>query len=140
MDLDHLVAFYENLTPASLPRFAEFYSADARFRDPFNDVRGVEAITRVFAHMFHSVQEPRFVVTERVVDADGAFLVWEFHFRAGLGWRIRPQVIRGSSHLRFAADGRVCHHRDYWDANEELFMKLPIIGGILRWLSRQMVA
>ena len=140
MDLERLIDFYENLTPASLPRFAEFYSADARFRDPFNDVRGIEAVTGIFAHMFRSVEEPRFVVTDQVADAGGALLLWEFHFRARLGWQLRPQVIHGSSHLKFAADGRICHHRDYWDASEELFMKLPLIGGLLRWLSCRLAA
>jgi steroid Delta-isomerase len=28
-------------------------------------------------------------------------------------------------------------HRDYWDAAEELYEKLPILGGLMRWLKRQ---
>jgi hypothetical protein len=44
------------------------------------------------------------------------------------------QVIRGGSHLLLAADGRIAEHRDYWDAAEELYEKLPLIGGLMRWL------
>jgi hypothetical protein len=25
-------------------------------------------------------------------------------------------------------------HRDYWDAAEELYEKLPVLGGLMRWL------
>ena len=42
-----------------------------------------------------------------------------------------------ASHMRFAADGRVVYHRDYWDAAEELYEKLPVLGPLMRWLKRQ---
>ncbi len=139
-DLDRLVAFYHDLTPESIARFPEFYSADAYFKDPFNEVRGVEAIQRIFRHMFQQVETPRFVVTERVADAHGVMLVWEFCYRVRLWGRGETQVMRGVSHLKFAADGRVNYHRDYWDAAEELYMKLPAIGSLMRGLRRMLAA
>ena len=130
MRLDDLVRFFETLTPQSLDRFREYYAADAWFKDPFNEVRGVEAIRRIFEHMFRQVENPRFVVTERLGEADRAMLVWEFRFSR----RGTPQVIRGASHLRFDTEGRVASHRDYWDAAEELYMTLPGIGWLMRRL------
>ena len=139
-NLDGLIAFYHDLTPESIARFPEFYSADAYFKDPFNEVRGVEAIQRIFRHMFHQVETPRFVVTERVADANGVMLVWEFCYRVRLWGRGETQVMRGVSHLRFAADGKVNYHRDYWDAAEELYMKLPAIGSLMRGLRKMLAA
>lgn len=46
------------------------------------------------------------------------------------------QCIRGATHIRFAADGRVEFHRDYWDAAEELYEKLPVLGTLMRGLKR----
>lgn len=139
MDTDRLIAFYHELTPEKLERFPDFYGPDAYFKDPFNEVRGVEAIQRIFAHMFQQLDAPRFVVTERVADSDGVMLVWEFSFRTRQWGRGVTQVIRGVSHLKFGADGKVCYHRDYWDAAEELYMKLPVIGSLMRGL-RKMLA
>lgn len=139
-DLDRLIAFYHDLTPESIARFPEFYGADAYFKDPFNEVRGVEAIQRIFRHMFQQVETPRFVVTERVADANGVMLVWEFCYRVRLWGRGETQVMRGVSHLRFAADGKVNYHRDYWDAAEELYMKLPAIGSLMRGLRKMLAA
>ena len=139
-DLDRLIAFYHDLTPESIARFPEFYSADAYFKDPFNEVRGVEAIQRIFRHMFQQVETPRFVVTERVADASGVMLVWEFCYRVRLWGRGETQVMRGVLHLRFAADGKVNYHRDYWDAAEELYMKLPAIGSLMRGLRKMLAA
>lgn len=136
--LDRLVSFYQTLTPASVARFAEFYSADAFFKDPFNEVRGVEAIARIFRHMFRQIDAPRFVITTRVADASGALLIWELHYRLRLWGKEKPQVIHGASHLEFTPDGKVSHHRDYWDAAEELYTQFPLLGGLMRSLKKRL--
>ncbi len=49
MNLDDLIRFYHDLTPESVARFPEFYTDDAYFKDPFNEVRGLAAIQRIFS-------------------------------------------------------------------------------------------
>lgn len=136
MNLDALIRFYEELTVESLVRLPDFYAEAAYFKDPFNEVIGTAAIQNIFADMFRRVAQPRFVVTDRIGDGHGAMLVWELHFRARFGARNRPQVIRGVSYLRFDAEGRVRYHRDYWDPSEELYMKLPGLGTLMRGLRK----
>ena len=141
MNTDGLIQFYHELSLDSLARFPEFYSANAYFKDPFNEVRGLQSIERIFTHMFRQVSEPRFVVLERVVDGQGALLVWDFHYRLRLPWGPdRRELIRGSSHLRFDPEGKVVWHRDYWDAAEELYAKLPGLGWLMRVLRRKLAA
>ncbi|MCZ2407873.1 MAG: nuclear transport factor 2 family protein [Burkholderiales bacterium] len=131
-----LVQLYEQLTPAHLARLGEYYAPDARFKDPFNEVRGVPAIRQIFAHMFDSLEQPRFVVTQQLVQGDQAFLAWEFHF-CMKRWRAQvPQCIHGATLVHFDAQGRVALHRDYWDAAEELYEKLPVLGALMRWLRK----
>ena len=132
--VQRVVDFYEGLTPAALEQLAVLYSEDARFKDPFNEVRGVAAIRGVFEHMYTSLHDPRFVVTQRVVDGLQCFLAWEFRFRFRRFDTQTEQVVRGGSHLLFAPDGRIAEHRDYWDVAEELYEKLPLVGGLMRWL------
>jgi steroid delta-isomerase len=134
--VDAVVAFYESLEPATLTRLDEFYAAHASFKDPFNEVRGLDAIRRIFEHMFATLHAPRFVVTGRVADADCAVLIWEFRF----GERGRERTIRGASHLTFDANGRISDHRDYWDAAEELYATLPLLGWLMRRLQRALRA
>lgn len=132
-----VITFFETLTPDSVARIGQIYDLQARFKDPFNEVTGVPAIKRIFDHMFASLHEPRFVVTQQVVQGDQCFLTWEFHFRFRTYRSAQPQVILGASHLVFAATGLVTLHRDYWDAAEELYEKLPVLGGAMRWLKRR---
>ncbi len=140
MQLAELIKFYQELSPQSVIRFPEFYSANAYFKDPFNEVRGLAPIQRIFTHMFTQVGEPRFVVTESIVAENGAMLIWEFNFQLKLWGKRQTQIMRGVSHLRFDADGKVNFHRDYWDTGEELYMKLPAIGTLMRGLRRVMAA
>ncbi|MEY4979179.1 MAG: hypothetical protein RLZZ352_1449 [Pseudomonadota bacterium] len=126
--------YFEQLSPETLADLPTLYTPDARFKDPFNEVQGTAAIRGIFEHMFRNLQAPRFVVTQQVVDGTQVFLVWEFHFRFQRFQTETGQVIRGGSYLRLAHDGRICEHRDYWDAAEELYEKLPVLGCLMRWL------
>ncbi|MEO8156635.1 MAG: nuclear transport factor 2 family protein [Betaproteobacteria bacterium] len=131
-----LLAFYESLTPDRVQDFALYYADDAYFKDPFNEVNRIEDIRKIFARMYRQVVDPRFVVLERVGDERGLFLVWDLGFRMR-AWKPQVQrVIHGVSHLRFNVEGKVSYHRDYWDTGEELYAKLPLIGGAVRLLRR----
>jgi len=135
--VERIVEFFETLTPQSVERFGEFYTEEAYFKDPFNEVRGLSEVQCIFEHMFVALQEPRFVITERVVDGNQCFLSWEFHFRFKKFKPDTSHIIRGATHLKLGADGRIRFHRDYWDAAEELYEKLPVIGGLMRWLKKR---
>ena len=135
--VEKIVVFFETLTPQSVGRFGEFYTEDAYFKDPFNEVRGLQEVQRIFGHMYVALDEPRFVITERVVDGEQCFLSWDFHFRFKSFKPDVNQTIRGATHLKLAPDGRIRFHRDYWDAAEELYEKLPVIGVLMRWLKKR---
>jgi steroid Delta-isomerase len=131
-----IVTLFEQLTPADIDRLGEFYTADARFKDPFNEVQGVPAIQQVFRHMYASLHEPRFVVRDVIVQGDQCFLSWDFVFRFKRFSR-EQQTVRGGSQLQLDPIGLITLHRDYWDAAEELYEKLPLIGSLMRWLKKR---
>ena len=136
-ELVRVVRFFETLQRPDIARLGEIYADDAYFKDPFNDVHGIVNVRRIFDHMFDQVSEPRFVVHDAVQQDDQAFLTWDFRFRMKRLDTVTLQTIRGATHLRFAADGRVNLHRDYWDAAEELYEKLPVLGGVMRFLKQR---
>jgi hypothetical protein len=132
-----VITFYETLTPESLGQIGQVYAANARFKDPFNEVTGLVPIGAIFRAMFDQLTDPRFRVLQAVGDASRACLIWEFDFGNPRIEGGRPQRIRGASWLEFDPDGRVSLHRDYWDAAEELYEKLPVVGALARWLKRR---
>jgi steroid delta-isomerase len=128
-----VVELFEQLQASDVARLGAYYADGAHFKDPFNDVARLPDIQAVFGHMFSALDTPRFVVLDTICEGSACFLSWDFHF----GLRGRPMTIHGSSHLRFDDQGLICLHRDYWDAAEELYQKLPLIGGLMRWLRRR---
>jgi ketosteroid isomerase-like protein len=132
-----LAAFFETLNPQTVAEVARYYAPGARFKDPFNDVTGTTAIQHIFAHMFQALEQPRFVVTAQVVQGLQCFMTWEFRFGFKNFKKGEPQVILGATHLVFSESGVVTLHRDYWDAAEELYEKLPVVGGLMRWLKKR---
>jgi steroid Delta-isomerase len=136
--LETVRAYWEGLTRERVGALGEVYAPDAYFRDPFNEVRGIVHLRRIFDHMYDSLDEPRVRITEALLEGDAAVLIWDFTFRVK---KWKPEVtrtIRGISHIRFGPDGRVTYHRDYWDAAGELYAKLPVVGPLMRYLASKM--
>jgi|GWRWMinimDraft_3_1066011.scaffolds.fasta_scaffold01926_1 steroid delta-isomerase len=130
-----LATWFETLTTDTLGEIKQLYEIDAYFKDPFNEVRDVNRIQLIFQDMFTEFDQPRFVIQEQICDDEKgqSVLTWHFLFN----WRGKAWCIVGSSHLRFSAEGLVSYHRDYWDASEELYEKLPVIGFVLKALKKR---
>ena len=130
----NLATFFETLSPHSVAQLHTVYDAQATFKDPFNEVQGLPEIEHIFRHMYVALDQPHFVVTGQVVDGSQAFLTWEFRFRFKRFDTTTVQAVRGASHVLFNEQGLVTMPRDYWDAAEELYENLPVVGTVMRWL------
>jgi len=138
--MHRVVHFFEHLQSADLSRLDEFYTTDAQFKDPFNQVQGLPAIAHVFEHMFEALQAPRFVITTHVLQGEQCFVTWDFLFAIPRMEDGQTQTIRGATHFVLREEAgvwRVAVHRDYWDAAEELYEKLPVVGSLMRWLKKR---
>lgn len=138
--VDRIVEAFQTLTPAGVDALDAIYAPDARFKDPFNEVQGLTEIQRIFRHMYVSLENPHFVVTGRIVQGKQCFLTWEFRFAFRRFKQGQAQCIVGGSHLVLNPDGRITLHRDYWDAAQELYEKLPIVGVAIRWMKSRLQA
>jgi limonene-1,2-epoxide hydrolase len=136
---ERLRHFFETISLDTLAHVRALYAPTAWFKDPFNEVKGVAAIENIFRHMFEQVHTPHFVIHDIALHEDGAFLTWDFRFRR-TGRHGEHEVIRGATHVRYDRVGRVTYHRDYWDAAEELYAKLPVLGGLMRFLRRRLAS
>ncbi len=137
IQVERVAQFFQTLQPSSVAQMDSYYTLDAYFKDPFNEVRGLAAVQQIFSHMYVALDNPHFVVTDRVVQGAQCFLVWDFKFRFKRFDTTTEQTVRGTSHLRFTPEGLISYHRDYWDAAEELYEKLPVVRVVMRWLKRR---
>ncbi len=131
-----IAKWFESLTPATLVSIGEIYAEHAHFKDPFNDLHGIDSIVSVYQHMFDGLDDARFEIEHVQGSGNHAFLVWRFRAH----WRGRGILVNGSSHLRLDEAGLIADHRDYWDTGEELYEKIPVLAGVLRLIRKRMAA
>jgi steroid delta-isomerase len=127
-------AFLETLRPETLDRLPDFVAADVRFADPFNDVRGIDAMAAVFRHMFENLGAVAFAVEHLSFDGEVCLMSWRFSTTL----RGNPWTFDGTSIVRFDVAGKVVEHIDYWDAAGNFYERLPVIGWLLARIRRRL--
>ena len=128
--LDAYVAFFETIRRDNLDALDTLVTPDVRFKDPFNDVTGVEKMRTALAMAFdHGT--PRFTVRDKARGAQGAYLLWRYDQGNGFAFD-------GMSEIRVAPDGRICAHIDHWDASTEVYLKLPVLGWLIGLVRRRL--
>lgn len=137
--LDALCDYFDRLAADNLDELDRHYAADAWFKDPFHEVTGARNIRAILEHTFRKLPGARFRVTGRFPGAErDAVILWALDFTMPMTHA--ATTIVGATHLSFDADGKVTHHRDYWDAAEELYARLPVLKWLMRALARQAAA
>lgn len=135
------IAYFVQLKVEHLSRIPEFFAADARFKDPFNDVIGLKRIQRIFEHMFETTMNPQFVVRHAAqtesTEEDVLLLVWDFSFKTKRGKAFSWQ---GSSKVMFNEAGLAIEHIDYWDPAESIYESLPLIGSAARFMKSKLAS
>lgn len=135
MSIQQYVRLFEELSPDRIEQCDSFISPDIRFKDPFNDVKGISLFKQVLHKTLEDVKDPSFNVTHRAVSGDLVFLRWIFKgYVNGLGdW-----TITGMSEIRLDSEGRICEHIDHWDASEQFYMKLPVLKQVMGWIRKRL--
>ena len=120
--------YFETLTRETLPDIAGLATPGMRFRDPFNDVRGIDDVVRLLGSMYaHGT--PRFEVLDRALGQSAGYILWRFTNDPGGGRA--PWIIVGMSEVHFAPDGRISEHIDHWDSGEQFYRRLPVLGWLI---------
>ncbi|MEM7023373.1 MAG: nuclear transport factor 2 family protein [Pseudomonadota bacterium] len=127
-------AFYESITRESVVDLRALVAPEVRFKDPFNDLHGVDSMVRVMEHMFDDATDIRFVIDDRTVRGSLCYLRWRFWFRPRRFSHGEPWQVEGVSLVRFDADGKVLEHIDYWDAAQQIYERIPVVGVLVRRL------
>ena len=126
--------WFETLSPETLERVGEIYAPDAVFVDPFNQLTGLTAVRAVYQHMFDTLKQPRFVVTTIVQSERNGFMTWDFLFEC----RGHAQQISGCTQFKLNDQDLIVLHRDYWDAAQQVYEKIPLLGSVMRMIRRKL--
>ncbi len=136
--LDRYVAVLDGTTAGGVDDLVACFAEDARFRDPFSDVRGKAKIRRVFEKAYEDADEVAFRVTDRASGDHAHYLRWTFTcLPKGFLRRHGPLEVEGLSEVHLNEAELVTAHLDYWDPAPDLYQRVPLLGFALGTIRRR---
>jgi hypothetical protein len=126
----------QSLQGNRLTTLDEVLAPGVHFQDPLHPVTGADAMKQVFAALFETADDIVYVIDDAACSAGAAYFRWTLSARLS----DKPWVVTGVTRIAFDESGRVTDHVEYWDAASQLFERFPIIGSLLRYVRRRVVA
>ena len=131
--------FFESISQETpIEAYGEIFDEKVYFEDPFQKVIGLAEVYGVFQHMFETLHNPHFIVDEIVCGNTSTYLRWTFSYHRSSKHEL--EKFTGVSHVQFLETGKVLSHVDYWDAAENIYEKVPILGSVLRLIKQRIKA
>ena len=126
--------YFDTLSPTTIDNVQPLISDDIHFIDPFNDVRGRDCYRRIVEKMFEDVRAPKFEILDLAWSGDLCFMRWDFSCNIAV---IGDWSVRGMTEIGFNSDGLICSHYDYWDSGRHFYGRIPVVGSLLRFITRK---
>ncbi len=137
--IQNYALFFENLTSkTSKENYLKIFSKNVYFEDPFQKVRGIENVCKIFDHMFENLDEPRFIVKEIISNNNIAYIQWSFMYKYKNGKQVNS--FTGVSRVEFDEEQKVVSHIDYWDSSTNVFEKIPVLRSIIKYIKNKIKA
>lgn len=128
--------FFGNVTAGNATKLIpRLYAPDAYFNDTLKTLHGSEAITAYFVKTAGHAELIHAEITDIARSGENYYLRWTMDVR----FKGSKETIRtiGMTHLRFAPDGRIVLHQDFWDSTAGFFEHIPLLGPAIRWIKSQ---
>ncbi len=125
------LSLFENLSIKNLNEFDDLIDNNIIFADPFNKIKGKENFKKLFKKTLKLLENPKFKIHTVSFIKNVYFVKLEMEFKAFK----KEQKITGLSEIKINQNGFISEHIDYWDSFNQFYLKLPIIGKILKIFS-----
>ncbi len=135
--LDAYQKLFEHLSIEVVEKdFSAIFSEQVHFKDPFNEVYGLDKMQAIFYQMFANLYQPKFTVLHTAGAGETGYLHWQFDFKLKAEGKV--QQIIGLSKLVINEQQQVVSHIDYWDAGEFVYSKVPILRSLIGLVKKRL--
>ena len=129
---------YQNFTSESMNGLGAIYHEDVTFIDPFHTINSIDSLHNYFINLSKNLKGCRFEFISDAHCGDHVFLEWIMTFSHPAIESGKSIDVHGTSVL--TVDGKITHHRDYFDSGEMLFKHLPIFKQAMAFITRRMAS
>ena len=137
--LKRFADFFSDFAPGRVARMLDAtYAPDVYFNDNLKAIHGSIELAKYLDESAAGVEDCRVTIEDTSRNKDGEYLVrWKMLIRFRKFAKGRDTWTVGITHLRFAADGRVVYHQDYWDSALGVYQHIPLLGAAIRAIRRR---
>ena len=137
--LKRFADFFSNFAPDRIAQLLEAtYAPDVYFNDNLKAIHGSGQLAKYLAESAGGAEDCRVTIEDVSRNGLGEYLVrWKMLIRFRKFAKGRDTWTVGISHLRFAGDGRVVYHQDYWDSALGIYQYIPLLGAAIRAIRRR---
>lgn len=137
--LKRFADFFGDFTPGRVARILDAtYAPDVYFNDSLKAVHGSAVLAHYLEESAAGVENCEVTIEDVSRTRHGEYLLrWKMLIRFRKFAKGRDTWTVGITHLRFAADGRVTYHQDYWDSARGVYEHIPLLGAAIRAIRRR---
>lgn len=130
---DNVQRYFSGMTSASVrEQTAAVYAPEAYLNDTLVGIDGADRIQAYFGHTIEKASLLNVEFLERAPVGTDWYVRWRMTAAVDGINGGQPVVTYGVTQFRFAADGRVLVHKDFWDAGSGLYEQVPVLGRVVR--------
>lgn len=137
---DHIVIRFKQLfcpfSAEKLDSISDVYAETIVFRDPVQQLHGLNALYENFLELSQAVDFCSFDYLDETLGDGYAFITWDMLFRHRYLAAGRELKVRGISHVKFT--DTIYYHEDFYDMGAMLYDNVPLLGGMTRWFKRRL--
>ena len=138
-NLDRAKEIFNRVDKDHMFLIQEFYDRNATFQDPIQKVKGVDAIEAYYARLYKNVESIHFEYKNTSEVDNFVTLEWKMHLRSPSLNSGSEITLDGVSLITFGGEqGKVIAHRDYFDMDEFIYDRIPLLGSALAFIKNKM--
>ena len=129
-------AFYTDLESMKVEDLSSIYSDDVTFIDPIDEHHGINAVENYFSRLLQNAKYCQFVIhSAESADAERFVVEWTMSYTSTRLNKGEPISVDGLTLLEVHND-RITRHRDYYDMGQMIYEHIPIFGGLIKRIKR----
>ena len=137
-DQPDIAKFFNEFSYENIDLADSFYAKDVVFEDPLGRIEGLADLKKYYAGLYKSVITIRFEFSSVIRQGNEEVGIWVMHLKTEKLNGGKEFALKGNSHVRYNAEGKVVYHRDYFDMGEFIYEQVPILSSLIQFIKKRL--
>ena len=138
--IKQMMELYQSLNYNNIESIKQVYRDDVEFIDPVHRIVGLKQLRHYFRGQYQNAQSISFeyhqIWCTQNPQHSETLIRWTMKLTHTRLNAAKPYQVDGMSQIKADAE-KIFFQQDYFDLGELVYQRLPVIGGIIRWIKQK---